>query len=106
MRHLELASLRHLAADAESSYVEWLRIPAMSSGLYVLDAGADDLQHPHPEDEVYVVVSGSARFIGGAETTAVGPGSVIFVPALQEHRFHDITERLEVVVVFAPAETD
>ncbi len=106
MRHLDLASLRSSGAGAESSYAEWLRIPAMSSGLYVLDAGADDLQHPHREDEVYVVVSGSAQLTGGGETVVVGTGSVVFVPALEEHRFHDITERLEVVVVFAPAETD
>jgi mannose-6-phosphate isomerase-like protein (cupin superfamily) len=77
----------------------------MSSGLYVLEVGAADPQRPHHEDEVYVVVSGSAQFTGGGQTTAVGPGSVIYVPALEEHRFHDVAARLEVVVVFAPAET-
>ena len=34
----------------------------------------------------------------------VSTGSVIFVPALEEHRFVDITERLSLVVVFGPAE--
>jgi mannose-6-phosphate isomerase-like protein (cupin superfamily) len=89
-----------------ASYAEWLRVAAMSSGLYVLEAGANDPQVPHREDEVYVALAGSAQFTGGGETVAVGPGSVIFVPALEEHRFHDITARLEVVVVFAPAETE
>lgn len=92
--------------DVDESYVEFLRISEMSSGLYVLAAGEVDPQHPHREDEIYVVLSGAARFTGAGETTTVGPGSVIFVPALEEHRFHDITERLEVVVVFAPAETE
>jgi mannose-6-phosphate isomerase-like protein (cupin superfamily) len=104
-KHLPLASLRQLAADGEASYAEWLRVPGMSSGLYVLEVGADDPQQPHNEDEVYVVVSGSARFTCAGQTTAVGPGSVIFVPALDEHRFHDVTARLNVVVVVAPAET-
>lgn len=106
MRHLSLADLRQRRADAGESYAEFLRVPAMSSGLYVLAAGDDDPQQPHREDEIYVVLSGAARFTGRGETTTVGPGSVIFVPALEEHRFHDITERLEVVVVFAPSETE
>lgn len=106
MRHLTLADLRKSSVDIAESYVEFLRTSEMSSGLYVLDAGEVDPQHPHREDEIYVVLSGTACFTGGDETATVGPGSVIFVPALEEHRFHDITERLEVVVVFAPAETE
>ena len=35
-------------------------------------------------------------------TVEVGPGSVIFVPANEEHRFVDVTEDLQVLVVFAP----
>lgn len=106
VRHLSLGDLRKQGADVGESYFEFLRVPEMSAGLYVLAAGEDDPQHPHREDEVYVVLSGAARFTGAGETTAVGPGSVIFVPAFEEHRFHDITEQLEVVVVFAPGETE
>jgi mannose-6-phosphate isomerase-like protein (cupin superfamily) len=39
------------------------------------------------------------------EERAVEPGTVIFVPARVEHRFHSITEDLVVLVMFAPAET-
>jgi oxalate decarboxylase/phosphoglucose isomerase-like protein (cupin superfamily) len=35
----------------------------------------------------------------------VGPGSVVFVPADEAHRFVDVTEELEVLVVFVPAES-
>jgi mannose-6-phosphate isomerase-like protein (cupin superfamily) len=35
----------------------------------------------------------------------VAPGSVAFVPRRAEHRFVDIGEDLEVVVVFAPPES-
>jgi mannose-6-phosphate isomerase-like protein (cupin superfamily) len=41
----------------------------------------------------------------GDEERAVGPGDVIHVAATVAHRFHDISEDLEVVVVFAPPET-
>ena len=39
--------------------------------------------------------------IGGRDR-AVSPGSVLFVGAGVEHRFHSIEEDLEILVVFAP----
>lgn len=86
-------------------YLEFLRIPAMSAGLYVLPAGEKDPQSPHREDEMYYVVRGRARMQIGSEDQPVSAGSVIFVEAEKEHRFHDIDEDLEIVVFFAPAET-
>lgn len=91
-------------------YFEFLRVPAMSAGVYVLAKGASDPQKPHREDELYYVVRGQARMqIGSgaaAEHTEVKPGSVIFVEAEHEHRFYDITEELEILVFFAPAEQE
>jgi quercetin dioxygenase-like cupin family protein len=86
-------------------YREFLRVPAMSAGLYVLAAGATDLQRPHQEDEIYYVVRGRARFTAGAQDREVSAGSAIFVAAEVGHRFYDITEELAVLVFFAPAET-
>ena len=70
----------------------------------MLEAGEKDEQEPHTEDEIYVCVSGRARFVTPASECDVAPGTVIFVPANEEHRFVDITERLQLVVVFGPAE--
>ena len=78
--------------------------PDLSAGLYVLDEGATDPQAPHSEDELYHVVSGRARFTAGDETREVRAGSLVFVAARVPHRFHDITERLQILVVFGPAE--
>jgi mannose-6-phosphate isomerase-like protein (cupin superfamily) len=86
-------------------YLEFLRVPAMSAGLYVLPAGAEDPQHPHNEDELYYVVRGQARMRVGSEEQEVKAGSVVFVEATAEHRFFDIREELAVLVFFAPAET-
>jgi quercetin dioxygenase-like cupin family protein len=86
-------------------YREFLRVPAMSAGLYVLAAGAIDPQRPHHEDEMYYVARGRARFRAGDEDQGVSAGSVLFVAAEVEHRFYDITEELAVLVFFAPAET-
>jgi len=41
----------------------------------------------------------------GPEDLSITAGSVIFVAAEVEHRFHDITEELVVLVFFAPAES-
>lgn len=91
-------------------YLEFLRVPALSAGVYVLAAGAEDPQQPHQEDEIYYVLRGRARMKVGppglnSDDFAVAPGQLIFVPARAEHRFHSITEELELLVVFGPAET-
>ena len=86
-------------------YREFLRVPAMSAGLYVLPAGGADPQRPHHEDEMYYIVRGSARFKAGDEDREVHPGGVIYVAAEVEHHFYDISEELAVLVFFAPAET-
>jgi mannose-6-phosphate isomerase-like protein (cupin superfamily) len=87
-------------------YLEFLRIPAMSAGVYVLPKGGTDPQKPHREDEMYYVVRGRARMQIGSDHSAVQAGSVIFVEAEREHRFYEIEEELEVLVFFAPAEQE
>jgi mannose-6-phosphate isomerase-like protein (cupin superfamily) len=87
-------------------YHEFLRVPDLSAGIYVLEAGATDPQRPHSEDELYYVVAGLAHVTVGNETRPVVQGSLIFVGATVPHRFHDIEERLELLVMFGPAEGD
>ena len=86
-------------------YLEFLRIPAMSAGVYVLLPGETDPQKPHNEPELYYVIRGRGRIKIGAEEHEVRAGCVIFVEAKEEHRFFDITEELMVLVFFAPAES-
>ena len=104
MRHLTVADARRERERTGDLYHEFLRVPAMSAGLYELAAGADDPQEPHTEDELYYVVSGRATLLVAAEDIAVEAGSMVYVPAGVAHRFHDITEALSVLVFFAPAE--
>jgi mannose-6-phosphate isomerase-like protein (cupin superfamily) len=102
---VSLAEVEEQRAERGKPYREFLRVPAMSAGLYVLAVGATDRQKPHREDEVYYVLRGRARFKAGPEDHEVSAGSVIFVAAEVEHRFYDIIEELAVLVLFAPAET-
>jgi mannose-6-phosphate isomerase-like protein (cupin superfamily) len=105
MDAFEMAELVAWREQTGELYHEFLRRPSMSLGLYVLDAGAEDPQSPHDEDEVYYVVAGRAAITVAGARRDVAAGSVVFVSAGAEHRFHDITERLELLVVFAPAES-
>jgi mannose-6-phosphate isomerase-like protein (cupin superfamily) len=91
-------------SSAGRPYLEFLRVPALSIGVYHLRAGEPDLQRPHAEDEVYYVLSGRAGFVAGGERREAGPGDVLFVGKHVHHRFVEIAEDLTLLVFFAPAE--
>ena len=104
VNHLSLADLLAAPSRQGHSYAELLRVQALSAGVYELAAETDDLQEPHTEDEVYLVLRGRAQATVGGQTVAVTTGSFLYVPARVPHRFHDIEEDLAVFVLFAPAE--
>jgi quercetin dioxygenase-like cupin family protein len=101
----QIGKIDQARAESGKLYREFLRVPDMSAGLYVLPAGASDLQRPHHEDEMYYVIRGRGRFRAGEQDTEVSTGSVLFVAAEVEHHFYDIAEELAVLVFFAPAES-
>jgi len=102
----DLPTISAERANTGKLYQEFIRVPMLSVGVYGLPGGGTDPQKPHREDEVYYVVRGRARMRVGSEEQVVKAGSVIFVEAKAEHRFFDISEELEVLVFFAPAESD
>jgi mannose-6-phosphate isomerase-like protein (cupin superfamily) len=105
MRVLSGAGL--YTAPGPGSGVHWaeqLRVGDLSVGTYSITAGAHDEQEPHTEDEVYVVTAGQAALEAAGQRVPVGPGSVVYVPAGESHRFVDVTGDLSVLVLFAPAE--
>jgi len=104
MQAHELTDLLRQRAATNKLYLEFLRVPDLSIGLYVLPAGGTDPQSPHTEDEVYYVVSGRAKIRVDGEDREVQAGSIVYVAKNVEHRFHSIEEELQVLVFFAPAE--
>ena len=81
-------------------YMEFLRVPGMSAGIYKLAAGAKDLQGPHDEDELYFVIEGRARLRVDGEERRVQRGSLLYVRATSEHSFVEIEEDLTLLVFF------
>jgi quercetin dioxygenase-like cupin family protein len=85
-------------------YVEHLSVPDLSVGTYSITAGGTDGQGPHTEDEIYVVTAGRARLVTDSGEAEAVPGSVLFVPAGEVHRFVEISEDFATLVIFGPAE--
>lgn len=102
MRLIEGAGAFTSPGSAPNHFVEQLRVADLSVGTYSIPAGGLDDQTPHGEDEIYVVRSGRGRLVSGEGSLPVGPGSVIYVAAGEEHRFTDIEEDLAILVLFAP----
>jgi len=100
----ELADVDARRIASGRPYHEFISVPDLSVGLYVLAPGQPDLQQPHTEDEVYYVISGRGQITVGDEVRDVQAGTTVFVAAGVPHRFHDITEELQLFVAFGPAE--
>jgi mannose-6-phosphate isomerase-like protein (cupin superfamily) len=104
MQAFELADLISKQTNSSKLYLEFLKVPDLSMGVYTLPAGGTDPQSPHTEDEVYYVVNGKAQIKVADEDRAVQAGSIVYVAKNVEHRFHSIEEELTLIVFFAPAE--
>ena len=87
----------------EPVFLEFLRTPTLSGAVYRLPAGARDMQAPHLEDEIYLVVSGHARLQIGAEEREIKAGDLLYVQATSEHSFFNIDEDLTLVAIFGPS---
>jgi mannose-6-phosphate isomerase-like protein (cupin superfamily) len=105
VRAFSIDALREDAKEAPDGWVQFLRLPDLRSGVYRLEAGAEDLQTPHAEDEIYFALSGKADLVVetpmGERVLPVHKGSVLYVARGLPHRFRDIRERLELLVFFA-----
>jgi mannose-6-phosphate isomerase-like protein (cupin superfamily) len=104
MQAFELSELITKREWTNKAYLEFLKVPDISMGLYVLPSGGVDSQLPHTEDEVYYVVSGRAKIKVADENRDVQAGSIVYVAKNVEHRFHSIEQDLTILVFFAPAE--
>ncbi|HKJ39420.1 MAG TPA: cupin domain-containing protein [Anaerolineales bacterium] len=104
MQAFEITQLMQKQQDSGESYLEFLKVPDLSMGLYVLPTGGLDPQSPHTEDEVYYILSGRAKIQVANEDRDVGAGSIVYVAKNVDHHFHSIEEELKVIVFFAPAE--
>lgn len=80
-----------------------LAVPIFSHGTLAVELytpAGHDPQTPHTRDEIYFVARGKGFFFDGERRLAVEPGSFIFVPAGEVHRFEEFSEDFAVWVAF------
>lgn len=102
------APFRFTLAEAASKLPE--QMPARLRFATLLERGTlklkfyapqgQDVQTPHEQEELYIVVSGSGTFVNDDVRHPFGPGDALFVPAGVEHRFEDFTEDFQTWVIF------
>jgi mannose-6-phosphate isomerase-like protein (cupin superfamily) len=97
----DITELTDKMAGEPVEYLEFLKVPRLSCGIYRLGVGETDPQLPHEEDEIYYVISGSAKFRTDTGEENITTGSVLYVAASAEHRFVDVSEALTLLVFFA-----
>jgi mannose-6-phosphate isomerase-like protein (cupin superfamily) len=93
-----LAEAARKLTDASEDYVT-----LASHGearLLLFAPEGEDVQTPHTQDEVYVVVSGSGTFRCGDEVVSFVAGDLLFVGAGVTHRFETFTDDFQTWVVF------
>ena len=99
-----VSEISHSMKGKAVEYMEFLGLPSLNCGIYHLDAGAEDPQTPHDTDEVYYVLSGKSHFEDKDKSYSVKKGSIIIVPANEPHKFTQIEESLELLVIFSGIE--
>jgi mannose-6-phosphate isomerase-like protein (cupin superfamily) len=102
MDAFELDDLVARLDTARHDFAEFFRAEALSLTIAFWPAGGADDQTPHTEDEVYFVASGRGRIRVADEDRAVRAGTVVYVAAGVDHRFHSIEEDLKVLVFWSP----
>lgn len=94
-------SLHHTLAELakiESPFMQVMKHQSMNVEIYKPDRV--DLQQPHVQDELYVIISGTGNFYNNGIITDFKPGDVLFVPAGIEHRFENFTDDFSTWVIF------
>lgn len=97
-----LGELTAKIAGPEPRFFEFLRSSQLSCAVYRLPAGSKDMQAPHLEDEVYMVLEGSAQLRVDGQEQVVGAGTILYIKATTDHSFFNITEDLTLLAIFGP----
>jgi mannose-6-phosphate isomerase-like protein (cupin superfamily) len=99
-RVFDIEALKRMVAGDKPRLHEFLREPSMSMAVYRLPVGCRDMQAPHLEDEVYLVLEGKASLRIDDKEHDVRPGTILYVRATMTHSFFDIQEDLVVLALF------
>ena len=85
-------------SKTDKKFVALLQHGSMKVEYYAPDKV--DLQSPHKQDELYIIISGNGKFMRENKTVDFKMNDVLFVPAGAEHRFIDFSDDFATWVIF------
>ena len=88
------------AALASGGQPFWTGLEHGTMRVLLFAPQSQDQQAPHPQDEIYIILRGTADFVKEGERRPVKPGDVLFVAAGAVHRFNAMTTDFATWVVF------
>ncbi len=86
--------------DDSTYFLDFLHKNSFEVGVLRLNPGQKDIQGPHSEDELYIVIEGKGYINIVGENYEIRKGFCIFVPSKSKHYFYGNKERLIVLYVF------
>jgi mannose-6-phosphate isomerase-like protein (cupin superfamily) len=93
--------LSSIGNSKEDYYLEFLGTKSLDAGIIRLHEGQSDRQSPHSIDEIYYVIEGEGLISINGKNHQINKGSLVFVPANTEHRFHGNKGDMIILYVFA-----
>jgi mannose-6-phosphate isomerase-like protein (cupin superfamily) len=91
-------ALQSVRDSDDGLYGVLLKNGSMELGFY--KPVGNDEQSPHDQDEIYIVQTGSGKFICGDQRIPFQPGDALFVAAGVDHRFTDFSDDFAAWVIF------
>lgn len=85
-----------------------VKVPALVTEMVCYERGQVTAMHVHPtQDEIWVIYAGRGEVTVGEDRLAVGPGSLIFIPAGARHGLRaDADSRLVLLFLKSPGLTE
>lgn len=99
-KNMKIAATEALStlADSHKHFVELFAHGSLKLEIYKPEQ--IDLQQPHEQDEVYIIITGSGTFLSDGKRSQYTVGDFLFVPAGVVHRFENFTEDFATWVIF------
>ena len=97
----ELEKLISKLECSESYFLTFLSSRGIDAGILRLLPGEEDVQEPHPSDEIYLVMKGDGFIRINDRKYELKKNSFVYVPANVEHKFCENKEELLVAYFLA-----
>jgi mannose-6-phosphate isomerase-like protein (cupin superfamily) len=97
---IELESLVSKLEHEGNYFLDFVNLQHLQAGILRLQSREEDIQEPHPFDEIYFVIRGDGFILIKDKKYNIKAHSFIYVPANTEHRFFGNSEEILVAYFF------